>query len=96
MLVGVCVCADVACCTDWWYGCVIWFKIINYKMTKINTFRHLSVDKPFFLNACGCYVAWCADCSIVFDCTLACVFCMFAVFANDSGERSESRGGRNT
>ena len=39
------------------------------------------------------YDAWCADCGIVIDCMLACVFCMFAVFPNDSDKRSELRGG---
>ena len=46
-------------------------------MSRINTFRYLSVVKPFCLTACVCCVAWCADCSIVFECTLACVLCMF-------------------
>ena len=36
-------------------------------------------------------LAWCADCGIVFDRMLACVFCMFAVFPNDRSESSESR-----
>ena len=46
-------------------------------MTRINAFQYPSDVKPFCLNARGCHVAWSADCGIVIDCMLACVFCMF-------------------